>query len=522
MLASGAEMLLPGVIPAEHRLGQTPASSAANGSLEPYIPDATKPWNALRAGHLLRRTGFGLSWDRLQAALVSNPAALVDSMLQSAQQPSPPGSWVTQQPFPQLDQAAISQYYVWVRDMQEWWFNLMMKPETMLRENMTLFWHNHFVSEFLTVYVTQWMYNQNQLYRTYAFGDFRELTKRVTVDTAMLMYLNGAQNNSGNPNENYARELLELFTLGVGAYTNGTSHYTENDIIQLARALTGWTVNGLASEFKPPRFDNTAKTIFGNTANYGIEGKTPFNVIDHIFDQTDTDVNQKRAAVFICSKLYQFFVHHEPDMEIVAGMAMTLESNNWQIGPVLRQLLLSEHFFDENIIGAQIKSPAEFVLGSMQELKLTPTMNRSNTSVTRPETHDPLTTMNSLSQLLFYPPNVKGWIGGRTWLSSATVPLRIRYSKLWIEPQSGSLPYGFDPVAFVKALPGNDDVDNVLDHLLELLLPVQITSAARDLLRDELLGGGPAYEWGPDKPNAPSRIRACLIRIANLGEYQLT
>jgi hypothetical protein len=189
---------------------------------------------------------------------------------------------------------------------------------------------------------------------------------------------------------------------------------------------------------------------------------------------------------------------------------------------VLRQLLISEHFFDDNIIGARIKSPAEFVTGAMRELALTPTMNRSNTSTTRPETHDPITAMNYLSQYLFFPPNVKGWLGGRTWLSSSTVPLRIRYSKLWIEPQSGSLPYGFDPVAFVKSLPDNDDPEAVIDHLIALMLPLGISTSARDILLDELLGGGPAYEWDPDKPNAPSRIRACLIRITNLGEYQLT
>jgi hypothetical protein len=173
------------------------------------------------------------------------------------------------------------------------------------------------------------------------------------------------------------------------------------------------------------------------------------------------------------------------------------------------------------VIGAKIKSPVEFVVGSLRELNLAPTMNRNATDVTHPEIHDPLTAAGYLAQKLFYPPNVKGWIGGRSWLSSATVPLRIRYSKLWIEPPSGALPYGFDPVAFVKSLPKSTDVDSVIDNLLLLLLPLGISSNARALLLDELLAGGPSYEWNPDAANAAPRIRACLIRLANLGEYQL-
>jgi hypothetical protein len=129
--------------------------------------------------------------------------------------------------------------------------------------------------------------------------------------------------------------------------------------------------------------------------------------------------------------------------------------------------------------------------------------------------------MSYLSQKLFYPPNVKGWIGGRTWLSSSTVPLRIRYSKLWLEPPGGALPYGFDPVAFVKSLPNPTDVDSVLDNFILLALPLGISDNERSILMDELLAGAKPYEWDPDAPNAAPRIRACLLRIINLGEYQL-
>ncbi len=396
----------------------------------------------------------------------------------------------------------------------------MLAPAEMLREKMVLFWHNHFVSEYPKVEVTQLMFRQNQLFREYAFGDFRALTRKVTTDPAMLVYLDGGTSRQGNPNENYARELLELFTLGVGSYSNGAPHYTERDIVELAKALTGWTVNGLNSEFKSTRFDSGTKTIFGQSRNFGVVTGTD-DVIDHIFGQIDPDFDSPRAAIFLCSKLYQHFISDSPDMEIVAGMARTLISNAWRVEPVLRELLASEHFFDDNVIGAKLKSPVEFVLGSIRQFSLTPVMSRTTTDTGRPEVHDPVTAMGNLSQSLLYPPNVKGWIGGRSWISSATVPLRIRYSKMWLEPVSGALGYGFNPVAFVKSFASSADATALMDDMLTLLLPVAVSAETRQTLLDELLGGGPAYEWNPDAPNAATRIRACLIRIANLGEYQL-
>jgi uncharacterized protein (DUF1800 family) len=494
-----------------------------NGDLTPYTPSSSKPWDERRAAHLLRRIGFGPTWDEVSAALTSTPSAIVDAALGANLPAAAPGSWVTDNLKNPNDNAVRSEYAGYARDMQEWWVNLMLQPQLMLREKMVLFWHNHFVSAFDTVLYPQFMYAQNQLYRQYAFGDFRDLAKKVTIDPAMLIYLDGATSKAGNPNENYARELMELFTLGVGAYTDGTPHYTEHDIVELARALTGWTIHTpeLYSEFKPARFDNGNKTIFGESANFGTyQGSA--DVIDHIFNQSDRDLNRKRAAVFICSKLYQYFVYDVPDMAIVSAMAATLESGNWQIGPVLKQLLTSEHFFDENVFGAKIMSPVYFTLGAFRQFKLAAPMNRANVSVGSPETHDPVTVISYLTQVLFNPPNVKGWLGGRTWISSATIPLRIRYAQFWLEPLGTSLPYNFDPVAWVKSLPdAKTDVTKLLDHILDLLLPLAITGDAKAPLLDEILGGGPTYEWDPDAANAAARIRACLIRIANLGEYQL-
>jgi uncharacterized protein (DUF1800 family) len=490
------------------------------GDLTPYSPRPDKPWDITRAAHLLRRAGYGGSFSAVAAAVAASPQAVVDALLSPPPMPGAPAAWTSQAPFPQLTNQAVMQYSIWVRDLQEWWLAQMVSPAAMLREKMVLFWHNHFVSEFLTVYVTQYLYIQNQLFREHAFGDVRELTKRVAVDPAMLIYLDGNENKAGNPNENFARELLELFTLGVGADSSGRPYYTEADIIELARALTGWRVNELVSEFRPARFDTGTKRIFGTEAPFGLTDGTT-NVIDHIFEQVDADFSRRRAAIFLCTKLYRHFVAAEPDMAIVAAMAQTLESSNWNIAPVLRELLTSEHFFDDNVVGALIKSPADYVCGALSSFSMAPAMMRNNVDVARPQTHDPLIAMAYLAQRLFYPPNVKGWIGGREWISSATLPLRIRYAKFWIEPITGSLPYGFDPVAFVKTLSRPNDVNAVVDDMIALLLPVALSARERDNLKSALTGGGPDYEWSVDATNASTRIRACLIRLTSLAEFQL-
>lgn len=517
---------------------RTPGSAAdvrsvSAGDLTPYTPRPEKPWNVARAAHLLRRMGYGFTWQELQAALATTPGAIVDLMLGMGADAPFTKPWVSETPsYPPSSQAQRNQYYDNARDMQEWWTGLMAQPALMFREKMVLFWHNHFVSEFIKVETPHLQHRQNQLFRQYAFGDFRELTKKVTVDAAMLIYLDGTASKAGNPNENYGRELMELFTLGAGAYSSGTPHYTEHDIVELARALTGWLVNPDGSvSFKQARFDSGNKTLLGATGNFGVGGHGDQDAIDLIFSLDDPDVGKKRAAVFICSKLYAHFVHDVPDMAIVAGMADTLVANNWSIGAVLRQLLVSEHFFDENVFGAKIKSPVDIVMGAIHQLGLAmpyddpanPSYHsRAYTNATQPETHDPVTTMAYLSQTLLSPPNVKGWPGGHTWISSATVPLRIRYAQFWADPIGTSFKYAFDPVAFVKTLPdAKTDVNKMLDHLLEMMLPLTITSGMRAPLLDELLGGGQPYEWDPDAANAGPRIRACMVSIMSLAEYQL-
>jgi len=510
-----------------HDRSDAPRSLASAGDLSPYTPRIDKPWDARRAAHLLSRCGLRPTWAQMEAALSAGAAATVDAQIGIGSAPSnAPGTWADQRPYQTVGDTERIQYDTWQGQLMEWWTRQMLTPGAALREKMVLFWHNHFVSDYPTVYVPQYLYLQNKLFRDNFAGDFRHLTKKVTIDPAMLIYLNGSTSRAGNPNENYARELLELFTLGVGSYSNGAAHYTEHDIIELARALTGWTIDingaiGSYAAFRSARFDTTNKTIFGQTQNWGIEGTTPHDVIDLIFQQQDPDNAQPRAAIFLCEKLYHEFVHHVPDPEIIRGMAATLVANNWNVAPVLRQLLLSEHFMDDNVIGARIKSPIEFVLGAINQLGMAAPFYRPYVDPNRLELHDPLVAMSNLSQLVFYAPNVKGWPGGRSWISGATMPLRIRYAKYWLEPVQGSQPYNFDPIAFAKTLPDYADAEKLIDNMITLLCPFGVGSETRALILDDLLQGGPAYDWKIDGATAAVRLRAALLHISRLGEFQL-
>lgn len=499
----------------------TAAVSAAGTDLTPWSPSGDDRWDAAKAAHLLRRAGFGAPQDRIDQAVAAGPDATVDMLLAPYELPSPPGAWVSQQPFPTLGATEQQQYLLWGRELQEWWFGMMRTPGAGLREKMTLFWHNHFTSQLLVVYVAQYFYQQNQLFRRYAFGNFKELTAKITVDPCMLVYLDLGLSKTGNPNENYPRELLELFAIGEGFYNDGTPHYSEADIVELSRALTGWVVEGLEGKFRSTRFDAGNKTIFGQTANFGLGTTGDRDVIDLIFDQVDRDHDRKRAAIFLCSKLYRWFVYDEPDMEIVKGMADTLTANDWNIEPVLRQLLRSKHFFSPDVAGALIKSPADYVAGGVNELGMNPLLGQSGVNASRPETYDPITAMSALAQTLLEPPNVKGWPGGRAWISSVTAPQRIRFMESWIAPISGARNYNFDPTAFLNGIPERDDVHAVLDRMLTTLLPVPVSPGVRENLLATILGGGKDYEWDPDHPSTAQRMRSTLIEITRLAEYQL-
>ena len=321
---------------------------------------------------------------------------------------------------------------------------------------MTLFWHGHFASGFRTVEDSWHMYAQNELFRTHATGNFAKLVRGVVRDPAMLRYLDNNQNRKGKPNENLARELMELFTLGEGR------GYTENDIKEGARALTGLTFRDDAGVFEPAGHDGGSKTIFGYTGAFDPDGFV--NLI----------LSKRECPEFVCGKLYRFLVSDCPEgpsreqQAVVAAMSRMLVEGKAELKPVLRALFTSEHFFRDANRGAIIKSPVQLIVQSVRQF--------------RAPVRD-LSVLNSASDLmgqnLFQPPNVKGWDGGRGWINTSTLFTRqnlLVYLLTGRSPKSAEWELNAEPfdaaplVAGARGSDGRVPLEGGLDWLLRFTL----------------------------------------------------
>ncbi|MBT8484601.1 MAG: DUF1800 domain-containing protein [Phycisphaerales bacterium] len=286
-------------------------------------------------------------------------------------------------------------------DFQRWWLRRMMETPRPLEERMVLFWHGHFASSFHVVRDSYHMFQQNRLFREHAIGDVRALTHGVIRDPAMLKYLNNNLNRKERPNENLARELLELFTLGDGR------GYTERDIKEGARSLTGYSFDDDAFRRLERYHDGGTKTIFGRTGTWDGD-----DFVDLIFRERD-------PAPFLCEKLYRYFVNDLPNgvdadaRAAIDAMAHELRSHQYYVGPMLGKLFRSAHFYDARHAGAQIKSPIQLLVQTRRSLE-TPIRDLDAQ----------LAAARLMGQTLGYPPSVQGWTGGRAWINTATMFVR--------------------------------------------------------------------------------------------------
>ena len=379
----------------------------SSDALKPLPPDK---WDAQKAQHLLNRAGFGIPRERVQFLTQLGHTKSVKSLIHYESIPKHGES-------PQF--LVPDEDYLGIRDikdeqerreyrskitrkerqamnlLKQWWLERMLYSPRPLEEKMTLFWHGHFATSAQKVRRSQtneYLHNQ---FRLYATGNFKDLTTAVAKSPAMLHYLDNTHNVKAHPNENWARELMELFTLGIG-------NYTEDDIKESARAFTGWTsTKGDVFYVNERNHDTGSKTFLGQTGNFNGE-----DIIDIIFEQPAT-------ATFICKKLYTFFVHEEPDDAVIEAMATEFRAQRYEIKPVLEKLFLSKAFYSKHAMGSQIKSPAQFIV------QLTHDMN-----ITSPPYTSMARATAQLGQDLFYPPNVKGWDGGRMWINANTLLTR--------------------------------------------------------------------------------------------------
>ncbi len=375
----------------------------------------------------------------------------------------------------------------------------MLTQPMSLAERMVLFWHGHFANQYSTVQVPQYMYKQNALFRRHATGNFKELVRQVTIDPAMLIYLDGVRNRLGSPNENYARELMELFTIGIG-------NYTQLDIQNAARALTGWQVSGFEPVFTPSRHDNGIKTFMGQSGNFDA-----FDIIDIIFQQPAT-------ATFICRKLYKYFVYEVPDETVVNQMATIFRNGNYEIAPVLDALFKSAHFFSPLNFSAEITSPIEKMVGAIRQLNITV----SPTSTVVPSFIR--NSMNNMGQNLFEPPNVAGWPGYRLWISTTTLLLRNAYTDAIVtgrDINNNNIGFKVSAVPFAQLFPSPNNAIALVDDIAAHLVALPLSASRRQVLLDTLLQGIELYDWSINDPQAPSRIEGLLKVIFRMAEAQL-
>lgn len=283
--------------------------------------------------------------------------------------------------------------------LKSWWFKEMLKTDSPLTERMTMFWHNHFTSSIKKIKSPYLMLNQNKLFRKYALGNFGDLLKEILKDPAMLIYLDTQNNKKTSPNENFARELLELFTLGEG-------HYTEKDIKESAKAFTGLRFNREKDEviFQKKQFNNNQKVFLGEKGNF-----KPEDIINII-------LKQEQTSVYITQKLWKEFVSYDVNDIEIKRIAKVFKNSNYEIKSLLKELFLSKEFKDS--IGTQIKSPVELMVGTIRQFEV---------NVTQKELNQLVKYSSSLGQDIFNPPNVKGWSGGNDWISSDTLILRRQF-----------------------------------------------------------------------------------------------
>ncbi len=278
------------------------------------------------------------------------------------------------------------------------WLNEMVNSQAQLREKISLFWHGHFASRIINIYYQQLLLNT---VRSNALGNFGDLLKAVSKSASMLSFLNNQQNKKQHPNENFAREVMELFTMGRG-------NYTEQDVKEAARAFTGWgfDVDG-NFKFRPFLHDDGMKTFLGKQGNFN--GDDILNII----------LEQKQTATFITQKIYRHFVNETVDDNHVKWLSDRFYQSHYNIQSLMDDIFTSSWFYDEKNVGANIKSPVELLVGIRRMLP----MQLENESVQ-------LLLQKALGQLLFYPPNVAGWAGGKSWIDSSTLMLRLRIPQL--------------------------------------------------------------------------------------------
>jgi uncharacterized protein (DUF1800 family) len=475
---------------------------------QPWEPTAKDSFSLRWAGHLFRRAGLGTGLGDLRAAVGKGLDATLKRLLEGDE-----GAEVRERLLVSVGDKMVSDDKP--DELRGWWVYCMIHNAYPLREKLTLFWHNHFATSIAKVGRPTLMYAQNKLLRKHALGSFRGLLKEVSRDPAMIVWLDNNANVKGKPNENYAREVMELFSLGVG-------NYTEKDVREAARAFTGWHTNeaGDRYEFNAKEHDDGPKTVLAQTGNWN--GDDVVRIL----------LEQPQAARFLVRKLYRYLVSetHDPPATLLEPLAESFRKSDYDMTALLKTMLRSRHFFSEYAYRQRLKCPVEFVLGAARAVAHT---TEEQDTVRLPP--GPLANrMAAMGQDLFAPPNVKGWAYGKAWLNTSTVLARNNFAG---QVASGRVAVEtYDPPALDSApafVPNSPEPDAVYDPA-DLVKQAKLTEPAKvvDFLLDLFLqGDAPAparaklvafvAEGKPKDKALGGRVREAAHTIMCMPEYQL-
>jgi uncharacterized protein (DUF1800 family) len=448
---------------------------------QPWRPADRQPWSLKWAGHLYRRAGFGATWDELQEAVARGPDATLEGLLSGG-----PGL----EQFDEEVDAVTKGLPLVLRgttlhEYQGVWLYRMMNTPHPLRERMTLFWHNHFATSVAKVRQPGLMQRQNNLLRRHALGDFRALLLEVSRDPAMLIWLDSNSNVRGHANENFARELMELFALGIG-------NYTEKDVQAAARAFTGWHTAGGKFIDNRRQHDPGVKTVLGHTGP--LDGQDVIAIL----------LEQPAAARFLVGKLYRHFIAEDapPSAQLLEPLADQFRKSGYDIAGVVGTMLRSRLFFSEHAYRRRIKSPVEFVVGLARTLggKAAP--------------GELANLLDGLGQDLYSPPNVKGWDGGKAWLNSATMLARQNASWALVGGEDLRFRDKIKLAELARRKAGSEAAKQV-GFVVNLFLQGDVTPAVSGKLLSTLIGNK------GQKSDPSRRIVEAAHTVLLMPEYQL-
>jgi len=546
-----------------------------SSSLNPY----TGPWTINQASHLMRRTMFGPDQAQIASCLSMGLNSTLNTLFQNCV-PSPPPlhyalpestpdpgifqtlddpnvaygeTWVNEPPIvntgdPDLDQRINNTR---IRSVVYWPFINMMKPALNIMPKLWVFWHNHFVVSELNFALNYYQYSR--LLEEYAKGNFREFTKAMTVNVGMLLYLNGHENTKEAPNENYARELLELFTVGKGpdAGPGDYTTFTEQDVQSMSRVLTGWRLNfpdletKLESVFRPTRHDTGEKVLSARFNNEVITdgGAEEYKTLIDIIFQQDS------VAKHISRKFYRYFLNHEItdeiEVNIIEPLAQILREDDYNVERAIKTLLASEHFFSEEAIGCMIKNPSDFILSATRGLNLTFSGEPANDYF-----FGAIWTVfvGELDMRIFFHNDVAGWKAYyqepqyyRNWINTYYLPKRNRTSSSLIGGGpvdflggTSQIPPLINVIDYISTIENADEPNALIYGIAANIFAYNISETQKDFLKEILLPGLPDFEWtveyseylsNPDdlarKEVIRLKLTALFIAMLEMPEFHL-